>query len=357
MNNTIELNAEQKSAVEFGYRDSENNFNSNPLLIIAGAGTGKTNTLAHRTAHLILQDVDPERILLMTFSRRAAKELVERTKRIAIKQLKESNKKVNSLQIPWMGTFHSIANRLLRHHAKSIGLDPGFTIIDRNDAEDLIDVLRHELGLSSLSRRFPKKSTCLNIYSRCVNAQVPLAKILKKEYPWCEEWVEQLNQLFSLYTERKIQQLTLDYDDLLLYWYHLVDNEEIATLIRNKFDHVLIYEYQDTNILQAGIITQLFPDGKGVTVVGDDAQSIYSFRSAEVENIINFPELFSPPAEVISLKQNYRSTQPILNLANQLLDESKIGYKKELFSHKPGSKKPKLVSVEDDLGQAQYIVD
>jgi len=357
MNSTIELNTEQKNAVEFGYKDDGNNFNSNPLLIIAGAGTGKTNTLAHRTAHLILQDVEPERILLMTFSRRAAKELVERTKRIAIKQLKESNKKVNSLQIPWMGTFHSIANRLLRHHAKSIGLDPGFTIIDRNDAEDLIDVLRHELGLSSLSRRFPKKSTCLNIYSRCINAQTPLAKILKKEFPWCEEWVEQLTQLFSLYTERKIQQLTLDYDDLLLYWFHLVENKDIAALIRSKFDHVLIDEYQDTNILQAGILTRLFPDGKGVTVVGDDAQSIYSFRSAEVENILNFPELFSPPAEVISLKQNYRSTQPILNLANQLLDESKIGYKKKLFSHKSGNKKPQLVSVEDDLGQAQYIVE
>ncbi|MCW9016013.1 MAG: ATP-dependent helicase, partial [Kangiellaceae bacterium] len=353
----ITLNAEQKSAVEFGELNAKEEFTSSPLLIIAGAGTGKTNTLAHRTAHLILNDVEPERILLMTFSRRAAKELVERTKRIAIKQLQKKQKNISSLQFPWMGTFHSIANRLLRQHAKSIGFDPGFTIIDRNDAEDLIDVLRHELGFSTLNRRFPKKSTCLNIYSRCINAQSPLPKILKKEFSWCEEWLEQLTQLFSLFTERKIQQVTLDYDDLLLYWYHLVDIPEVAQSIRSKFDHVLIDEYQDTNVLQAGILTRLFPDGRCVTVVGDDAQSIYSFRSAEVENIINFPELFSPPAKIISLKQNYRSTQPILDLANSLLAESKIGYKKELFSAKNGIAKPKLVTVEDDLSQAKYIVD
>lgn len=357
MNTDITLNKEQQAATEFGEMDHTGSFVSDPLLIIAGAGTGKTNTLSHRAAHLILSGVDPERILLMTFSRRAAKELVDRTKRIASIKLRNSKKKVNSLQIPWMGTFHSIANRLLRHYGKSIGMEPNFTIIDRNDSEDLMDVLRHELQLTSQAKRFPKKSTCLNIYSRCVNAQSPLASILKKDFPWCQEWLEQLTQLFALYTERKIKQQTLDYDDLLLYWYHLVDDPQAANLIRKKFDHILIDEYQDTNVLQAGIIIRLYPDGKGVTVVGDDAQSIYSFRSAEVENILNFPKLFTPPAEVITLKKNYRSIQPILDLSNRLLDESKVGYKKKLFSDKQGLQKPQLVSVEDDAGQADYIVE
>jgi len=361
----IELNAEQQAAVEYGEVDRQHQFRSGPLLILAGAGTGKTNTLAHRAAHLILNGVEADRILLMTFSRRAANELVERTKRIVVKQLrvqeknrpKPQQRKVPSLQIPWMGTFHAIANRLLRQFSQSIGLDNNFTIIDRNDAEDLIDVLRHELGFSTLTKRFPKKSTCLNIYSRCVNAQQPLVEILKQEFSWCEDLHEQLNQLFALYTDRKIQQQTLDYDDLLLYWYHLVDIPEMAQLIRQKFDQILIDEYQDTNVLQSEIIFRLFPDGGGVTVVGDDAQSIYSFRSAEVENILNFPAAYTPPAKVIQLQQNYRSTQSILDLANQLLAESKVGYKKHLYSTKTGNYKPTLVSVEDALSQAKYIIE
>jgi len=359
--NDIILNAEQSAAVCYGEIKSNGRFTSNPLLIIAGAGTGKTNTLAHRAAHLVVNGVESERILLMTFSRRAAKELVDRTKRIAINQLKKSKKPISQLSISWMGTFHSIANRLLRHHGKSIGMDPNFTIIDRNDAADLIDVLRHELGLSKQSKRFPKKSTCLNIYSRCINAQEPIETILKTDFPWCEDWAVELRQLFALYSERKIEQASLDYDDLLLYWFHMVEDAEVAALIRSQFDHILVDEYQDTNILQAGILTRLFPDGKGLTVVGDDAQSIYRFRSAEIENILNFPDQFRPRANVISLKQNYRSTQHILDLANNLLEESKVGYKKELISFKKNSEsqkgKPFLVNVEDDQSQAQYIVE
>ena len=361
MTKEITLNAEQKAASEYGSTSANGQFTSGPLLIIAGAGTGKTNTLAHRAAHLILNNVEPERMLLMTFSRRAAKELCERTRRIVVNQVQkqnnESQRKVCSLQIPWMGTFHSIANRLLRHYSKAIGLEPNFTIIDRNDAADLIDVVRHELGFTSSIKRFPKKSTCLNIYSRCINAQQSLHSILKTDFPWCEEWDEQLGQLFALYTERKIEQQTMDYDDLLLYWYHLVENPQVVELIRKKFDHILIDEYQDTNILQAGIVTRLFPDGQGITVVGDDAQSIYGFRSAEIDNILNFPDLFKPKAQVVKLKQNYRSTQPILDLSNQLLDECQVGYKKKLFSEKPGAQKPHWISVEDAYSQALYIVE
>ncbi|MBV1908611.1 MAG: ATP-dependent helicase [Kangiellaceae bacterium] len=359
--NEIQLNKEQKLAVSFGKTTSNGDFTSEPLLVIAGAGTGKTNTLAHRAAHLLINGVDPEKILLMTFSRRAASELCERTKRIIVQEFKTKKKAISSINFSWMGTFHSVANRLLRRYGKSMGMSSNFTIIDRNDAADLIDVLRHELSLSRSSKRFPKKSTCLNIYSRCINSQQELGKILKEEFPWCEDWLAELKELFRLYSERKIEQMTLDYDDLLLYWYYLADDHLVATNIRKMFDHVLIDEYQDTNLLQAGIIKKIFPDGKGVTVVGDDAQSIYSFRSAEVENILNFPSQFIPTAKVITLKTNYRSTQAILDLSNQLLSESKLGYKKELFSDDRSSfkaqQKPKLVNVEDDLQQAKYIVE
>lgn len=359
--NPMILNKQQLQAASYGQMSTTKNFVSSPLLIIAGAGTGKTNTLAHRAAHLIMQGVDPDKILLMTFSRRAANELAERTKRIVLTELKERKKNINSIKFSWIGTFHSIANRLLRKYAKSIGIESNFTIIDRNDAADLIDVLRHELGLSQQNKRFPRKSTCLNIYSRCINSQKNISHILKEYFPWCEDWEIELSQLFKLYSERKIEQSSLDYDDLLLYWYYMVEDNETANVIRNKFEHVLVDEYQDTNILQAGILSRIFPDGNGLTVVGDDAQSIYSFRSAEIENILNFPGQFSPPAKVISLKTNYRSIQPILDLSNTLLSQSKIGYKKELISHQESASlvnnKPKIVTVEDDSQQAKYIVN
>jgi ATP-dependent DNA helicase UvrD/PcrA len=359
---SITLNREQQQAVNFGSFDNSANFVSSPLLIIAGAGTGKTNTLAHRAAHLLLNKIDPERILLMTFSRRAATELSDRTKKIVIETQKASGKPVAHFNLSWMGTFHSIANRLLRRYGQTMGIDPNFTIIDRNDSADFIDVLRHELRLTSRDKRFPKKSTCLNIYSRCVNSQLKISEVLKQEFPWCEEWENELTSLFKLYSQKKLEQLSLDYDDLLLYWFYMVDEPEIAKLIGQNFDHVLVDEYQDTNLLQAGILARLFPDGNGLTVVGDDAQSIYSFRSAEIENILNFPHQFSPAATVISLKINYRSTQPILDLANELLSQSKIGYDKKLVSHQikkysSTTDKPKIVTVEDDVQQAKYIVE
>lgn len=357
--NNIVLNCAQQQAASYGEKIANQTFQSGPLLIIAGAGTGKTNTLAHRTAHLIINGVPPERILIMTFSRRAAKELENRTRKIVLNKTKTKNIPTAGIKISWIGTFHSIANRLLRHYGKSIGMDSNFTIIDRNDASDLMDLLRQELKLNTKNRRFPKKSTCLNIYSRCINSQKPIEEILKNEFPWCEEWSKELRQLFRLYSERKLDQITLDYDDLLLYWYYLVEIKEVAQLIRSQFDHILVDEYQDTNILQAKILISIFPTGEGLTVVGDDAQSIYSFRSAELENILNFPNQFKPKGKIISLETNYRSTQPILDLSNQLLSESKLGYKKKLVSHKSNGllshNKPLLVNVEDDQAQAKYI--
>jgi DNA helicase-2/ATP-dependent DNA helicase PcrA len=352
-----DLNTKQQQAAQFGDVDANKGIESGPLLIIAGAGTGKTNTLAHRAAHLITHNVSPERILLMTFSRRAANELSERVNRIVEAQLRQKDQTFAPVKLPWMGTFHSIANRLLRMYAQSIGLDPGFVIMDRNDSADMLDLVRHKLGFSSSEKRFPRKNTCLDIYSRCVNAQAELEQILDVDFPWCKDWHDELKQLFKTYTEQKIEQACLDYDDLLLYWYHMAGVPDIAALIRKDFDHILVDEYQDTNLLQAGLLQRLFPDGSGLTVVGDDAQSIYSFRSADVDNILNFPQQFIPPAKVVSLQKNYRSTQPILDLSNALLKESKSGYKIDLFSDKKSTTKPQLVTVEDDVKQAKYIID
>jgi DNA helicase-2/ATP-dependent DNA helicase PcrA len=355
-----QLNPQQLAAATYGQIQAGKPFCAGPLLIIAGAGTGKTNTLAHRAAHLILNGVDPSRLLLMTFSRRAAQELAERARRIVALKLKEesnTNGSSQTAELSWIGTFHSVSNRLLRHYAKTIGLDSGFTIIDRGDAGDLMDHLRHKLGFSSTEKRFPHKGTCVDIYSRCVNAQAELAEILEKDFLWCADWLEQLKALFRAYTLEKQQQICLDYDDLLLYWYHLAGVDSVAQRIREQFDHILVDEYQDTNILQAGILTRLFPSGEGITVVGDDAQSIYAFRSANVENILNFPQLFSPPAQIIPLSHNYRSVQPILDLSNALLAEASTGYKNRLFSGKHSQQKPRLVSVEDQEIQSKYIIE
>jgi DNA helicase-2/ATP-dependent DNA helicase PcrA len=352
-----DLNKQQHQATLFGELDKDMGVKSGPLLIVAGAGTGKTNTLAHRTAHLITNDVSPERILLMTFSRRAANELSTRVNLIVEHQLRQTAQQFSLVKLPWMGTFHSVANRLLRMYAKSIGLDPAFVIMDRNDAADMLDLIRHKLGYSGTDKRFPRKNTCLDIYSRCVNGQTDLIDVLNKDFPWCQDWHDELKLLFKNYVQQKVEQSCLDYDDLLLYWYHMAGIPDIAVIIRAKFDHILVDEYQDTNLLQANLLLRLFPQGNGLTVVGDDAQSIYSFRSADVDNILNFPNQFNPPAKVISLQHNYRSTQPILDLSNTLLKQSNKGYKIDLISNKKGGTKPQLVTVEDDVNQAKYIID
>jgi DNA helicase-2/ATP-dependent DNA helicase PcrA len=356
MLSTSLLNPEQQIAVSYS-QDKNSAKTSPPLLIIAGAGTGKTNTLAHKTAHLILNGVSPKRILLMTFARRAAGELASRANRIVEQQMAAQKKTFQVVKISWMGTFHSVAARLLRSHAGSLGLDQDFVVMDRNDSADMIDMLRHELGFSRTERRFPHKKTCLDIYSRCVNSQQALAAVLERYFPYCSDWETELTQLFAAYARDKIEQVCMDYDDLLLYCYHMAQVPEIAAQVRAQFDHILVDEYQDTNVLQAGMLTGFFPTGEGLTVVGDDAQSIYAFRSATVDNILGFPELFSPRAKVIALKQNYRSHQAILDLSNALLGEGTEGYKVELFSEKPQGPKPMLVTVQDDKGQAEYIVE
>lgn len=352
------LNTAQRQAAAYGTHQAEGGFAAGPLLVIAGAGTGKTMTLAHRVAHLLVQGVDPQRLLLLTFTRRAAQEMTRRVENIVQKALGETGQlQAAHGALPWSGTFHAIANRLLRRYAPAIGLDPAFSVLDRGDAADLIDVIRHEQGLSSKSRRFPKKDTCLAIYSRCVNSREPLAEVLLEVFPWCSDWEQELAQLFRAYVERKQQNQSLDYDDLLLYWSYLVAEPEFAREIGGWFDHVLVDEYQDTNVLQAEILSALKPDGEGLTVVGDDAQSIYSFRAADVENILGFADQYMPSARIVTLEENYRSTPAILDMANCLIAESDRQYKKNLFSRLQSGAPPVYASVEDTEAEAEFVVE
>ena len=257
----------------------------------------------------------------------------------------------------WSGTFHAIGARLLREYALDIGLSNTFTIHDREDSADLMNLVRHDLGFSKTDKRFPMKGTCLSIYSRVVNAEAPLGEVLGSYFPWCAEWEAELRKLFGAYVEAKQKQNVLDYDDLLLYWAQMMIEGTVARDIADRFDHVLVDEYQDTNRLQASILLALKPNGRGLTVVGDDAQSIYSFRAATVRNILDFPGHFSPKAEIITLERNYRSTQPILAAANAVIDLASERFTKNLWSDRASAERPYLVTVADDTAQAGYIVE
>jgi DNA helicase-2/ATP-dependent DNA helicase PcrA len=312
--------------------------------------------VAHRVAHLIVNGADPRRILLMTFSRRAAAEMTRRVERIA-RQVMRSSAGAIVDALTWAGTFHGIGARLLREYADQIGIDPAFTIHDREDSADLVNLVRHELGFSTTESRFPTKGTCLAIYSRCINAELAIEEVLSTSFPWCSAWVAELKQLFAAYIQAKQRQNVLDYDDLLLYWAQMVSEPGLADDIGGRFDHILIDEYQDTNRLQAAIVLALKPGGLGLTVVGDDAQSIYSFRAATVRNILDFPAKFSPPAEIITLERNYRSTQPILAAANGVIDLAAERFTKNLWTDRNSAARPQLVSVRDEADQAGYIVE
>ncbi|MBY5655316.1 ATP-dependent helicase [Rhizobium leguminosarum] len=349
------LNPQQRMAVEHGTLTDGSHI-AGPLLVIAGAGSGKTNTLAHRVAHLIVKGADPRRILLMTFSRRAAAEMARRVERIC-RDVLGANAGVMSDALSWSGTFHGIGARLLRDYAEQIGLDPGFTIHDREDSADLMNLIRHDLGFSKTESRFPTKGTCLAIYSRAVNSETALDLVLRDVFPWFATWEKQLRELFACYVEAKQSQNVLDYDDLLLYWAQMVGEAMIAEDIGSRFDHVLVDEYQDTNRLQASILLALKPQGQGLTVVGDDAQSIYSFRAATVRNILDFPAAFSPAANIVTLDRNYRSTQPILAAANAVIDLASERFTKNLWTERQSSERPRLVTVRDEAEQARYITD
>lgn len=357
-----DLNEAQRTAVEHG---------DGPLLVVAGAGTGKTMTLAHRVAYLIATGTDPSRILLLTFTRRAAAEMVSRVASIlrrveTIEAEAAGNGRVRGRRRPgfagrlaggevWGGTFHAIAARLLRLHGTSVGLDPAFTILDRGDSEDLMNVVRTELGLAKSETRFPQKSTCMDIYGRCVDSRLKVVEVLETAFPWCKDHADDLKRLFAAYVDHKERQAVLDYDDLLLFWHGVLSDPVAGEAMRSRFDRVLVDEYQDTNVLQAEILALLRPDGSGITVVGDDAQAIYGFRAATVRNILDFDKRFGS-ATLAKLEQNYRSCQPLLDATNAVIALAAERHPKELFSARAGGARPALVTCQDEQEQTEFVI-
>lgn len=348
------LNPEQKAAATAG---------DGPVLVVAGAGTGKTRTLAYRVASLVCRGVDPGRIMLLTFTRRAAAEMIRQATAVVRQSMQArppaadpsaASSEKGTLHQVWGGTFHSVANRLLRIYSTSIGLQPDFTVIDQGDAEDLMNLLRHERGLSAKAKRFPRKSTCLAIYSRTVNSADPLDHTLKTYFPWCREWHDELKGLFGAYVDAKQARNVLDYDDLLLFWYHLLADDELAARLEARFDHVLVDEYQDTNRIQAAILQRLRRTNRNLMVVGDDAQSIYGFRAADVHNILDFSSQF-PGTVQITLEQNYRSRQPILDATNKIIAQAPQRYTKALWSRRGGQQKPVLVTCVREEEQTDFV--
>ncbi len=334
-----ELNPRQREAVTHG---------DGPLLVVAGAGSGKTRTLVCRVAYLIAQGNIPERILLLTFTRRAADDMLRRASPHVTSQSATT-------QRVWGGTFHAFANRILRIYARPAGLSGGFSVIDRSDAEDFLNVVRDELGLSRKGKRFPQKATCMDIYSRRVNSTNELDEVLARHYPWCAEWGAELSTLFKTYVERKQQQGVLDYDDLLLYLYHLLEDPRMARSIEERFDHVLVDEYQDTNRIQSGILARLRNSNRNIMVVGDDAQSIYGFRSATVRNILDFPIQF-PGTTVVTLEQNYRSLQPILTTTNRVIAQAQDRYSKDLWATRGDGSRPELITCGNESDEDNEVV-
>jgi DNA helicase-2/ATP-dependent DNA helicase PcrA len=332
-----DLNPEQEAAVRHG---------EGPLLIVAGAGSGKTMTLAARVASLIERGTRPERILLLTFSRRAAREMTSRASRLG----------TSDTGRVWGGTFHAIGNRLLRLHGRALGLSPDFTVLDQADGADVMNLLRDELGYSARERRFPRKDTLAAIYSRTVNAGERLNDVLKRHYPWCLDEGDGIREIFRAYTERKRQQHVLDYDDLLLFWKALATSAATAEQLAAMFEHILVDEYQDTNALQADILEGMRPSAgpRNLTVVGDDAQAIYAFRAATVRNILEFPERF-PGAAVIKLERNYRSTPPILAASNAVIALSPQRHEKTLRPTRPGEARPILRACLDEAEQSDAV--
>jgi len=318
-----------------------------PLLIIAGAGTGKTRTLVYRVAHLIGRGVRPERILLLTFTRRAAQEMLARAERL----VGAPSRGVHG------GTFHATAHRLLRRFGPSAGLPSDFTIMDQGDAEDLMQLSRAALGYADKKKRFPKKETLHYVYSRHVNTEVPVGDILRDEYSQFTEYEDDFARIYADYTRRKGERNLVDYDDLLLFWATLLEAADgPGAKIAALYDHVLVDEYQDTNVLQARILGGMCRTHHNLTVVGDDAQSIYSFRGASFRNILDFPEQF-PGARVVTLEQNYRSTQPVLDVTNELISRAAERFTKNLWTSRTGGEAPWLVAARDEDEQTRFVAD
>ncbi|MEA2488022.1 MAG: ATP-dependent helicase UvrD/PcrA, partial [Actinomycetota bacterium] len=330
-----DLNDQQRKAATWG---------PGPLLIVAGAGSGKTRTLACRVASLLDRGVPPERILLLTFTRRAARELVGRAGKIG------GGKGATRV---WGGTFHSVANRLLRMHGKAVGLPPSFTVMDESDSADLMNLVRSELELDRTKNRFPRKETLVSIYSRVVNSQTRLEEVLNSSFPWCKDDVDGIAGVFTGYNARKRAHHVLDFDDLLVYWLALMSSAARKP-IQDLFEYVLVDEYQDTNDIQARILKGIAARRPNITVVGDDAQAIYSFRSATVDNILQFPEHFQG-TEIVTLSRNYRSSQQILDASNAVIGKARKRYPKDMWCDKQDGVSPRLITCRDESEQSDMV--
>jgi DNA helicase-2/ATP-dependent DNA helicase PcrA len=332
-----ELNEAQQQAAFFG---------EGPLLIIAGAGSGKTKTLVYRVANLVDKGIPAEQILLLTFTRKAAEEMLKRAALI----LDHRCENISG------GTFHGFANTALRHYAHTIGFEPNFTILDRGDSEDLIQTIRKDKGLSSTDKRFPKKSTLASLFSKSTNTSTAIKTIVASDYPQFLDFTEEIQLIETEYHRQKKLMQVMDYDDLLTRFLEcLTLNPEVQKTFKSYYKYILVDEYQDTNTIQANLVKSILNDThQNITVVGDDAQSIYSFRGAHFENIIKFPDHF-PNATVVKLEQNYRSTQPILDLTNAMISNAAQHFSKKLFSENESSIKPKIIETTSDNEQSKFI--
>ncbi|UGY28871.1 ATP-dependent helicase [Bradyrhizobium septentrionale] len=344
------LNPRQREAVAFGVEVGKATQHP-PLLIIAGAGVGKTRVLATRTANLLASGARSSEMFVASFTRRASKELVERVQN-AVKEVTGKT----AVQLPYAGTFHSIGYNLLNEFGEHVGLQNNFTVLDRDDAVDLMDLVRARSGKDKKEKAFPQKDVCSNIHSYTRNACLSLKATLRERYPHLRRHRKALAKVFADYTAAKKSQNVVDYDDLLMLVADLLRHPKMGDQLRSRFKYVLIDEFQDTSRLQFEIIRLLRPTGRGLTVVGDDAQAIYSFRAATVKNIQEFPDSFVSEAKIVSLTRNYRSTEPILEASNAVISRAVGGFKKELWSKRKSDQRPLLITVTDEIEQANHVV-
>ena len=315
-----------------------------PILVIAGAGSGKTKTLTYRVARLIEDGIKPENILLLTFTKKAAAEMLSRATIV----LDNRCEKVAG------GTFHSFANIILRKYSKLLGLKNNFTIMDRADCEDVINHIVGQL-FPKKEKRFPKKSTLLDIYSKSINKVTPTKQIIADEFPQFAHCEDKIIEVHKAYVAYKRENSVLDYDDLLLYIKLLLENNDgLRKRLSNEYKYIMVDEYQDTNTLQADVIRLLASEHNNIMAAGDDAQSIYSFRGANFRNILDFPRLFEN-TKIIKLEQNYRSTQNILKLTNEIISKAKEKYTKKLFSNIVSPQVPALICAKDTQMEADFI--
>jgi ATP-dependent DNA helicase UvrD/PcrA len=334
--NLDELNPSQREAVTS---------TEGPLLVIAGAGSGKTRTLVYRVAYLLEQGVDPEKILLLTFTRKSSQEMLWRAGQL----LNETCRRVVG------GTFHGIANMLLRRHGHHLGFGSSFTIIDRADAEGIINLLKGSLGLTGRDKQFPTKRVLINILSGSVNKSIAIDDLIYESYPHLSEHVDDVLNLDKHYKEFKFNNGLMDYDDLLVNWKRLLaEVPEARQEIAARYSHIMVDEYQDTNLIQADIVRLLAHGHENVMVVGDDSQSIYSFRGADFYNIMRFPKVFKD-TKIIKLEENYRSSQPILSLTNDIIRNATEKYAKTLFTQIEGDHKPRLFAGRDEREEALFV--